>query len=291
MPGPAVQNYMLGTWFLALKYQPSPDFPNGATGQGTEVWWAGPGGYSMIEEYYQNDANEHVEEFSPAWWDEEAGGQRFLYCGNTVPEGCYFSKGVFRWEDDNLVFREERERGGKKITYSLTFRDITPRSFTQVNAEGDSGNPAKPTLTIRASKVFGKPALTLTSRSLYASWHTRGFYERAAVPYGNTERLLRQGGIGRQLMTFPAESICFIFSTRRTRVSSFFASEYHTMNSFLCVNDKAFSFWVSFVPSARRSGKGTSISRFSVSGSSLMVTRSPALTPVFLRTSALTTMY
>jgi hypothetical protein len=49
-------------------------------------------------------------------------------------------------------------------------------------------------------------------------------------------------GNGRQLMTFPAESICFIFSTRRTRVSSFFASEYHTMNSFLCVNDKLLSF-------------------------------------------------
>jgi len=46
----------------------------------------------------------------------------------------------------------------------------------------------------------------------------------------------------RQLMTFPAESICFIFSTRRMRVSSFLASEYQTMNSFLWVNDKAFNF-------------------------------------------------
>jgi len=38
---------------------------------------------------------------------------------------------------------------------------------------------------------------------------------------------------GRQLMTFPAESICFIFSTLRARVSSFLAPEYQTMNSFL----------------------------------------------------------
>lgn len=30
---------------------------------------------------------------------------------------------------------------------------------------------------------------------------------------------------GRQLMTFPVESICFIFCTLRTRVSSFLASE------------------------------------------------------------------
>lgn len=45
-----------------------------------------------------------------------------------------------------------------------------------------------------------------------------------------------------QLMTFPAESICFIFSTRRVRVSSFLAAEYQTMNSFLWVNDKLSNF-------------------------------------------------
>jgi hypothetical protein len=50
------------------------------------------------------------------------------------------------------------------------------------------------------------------------------------------------------LMTFPDKSIAFIFSTRRARVSSFFASEYQTTNSFLWLNDKQFSFSVSFAP-------------------------------------------
>jgi hypothetical protein len=39
-------------------------------------------------------------------------------------------------------------------------------------------------------------------------------------------------------MTFPSESIAFIFSTRRMRVSSFLASEYQTTNSFLWLNDR-----------------------------------------------------
>jgi hypothetical protein len=39
---------------------------------------------------------------------------------------------------------------------------------------------------------------------------------------------------------FPSESIAFIFSTRRTRVSSFLASEYQTTNSFLLLNDRLF---------------------------------------------------
>ena len=50
------------------------------------------------------------------------------------------------------------------------------------------------------------------------------------------------GSFSYQLMTSPDESICFIFSSRRARVSSFLASEYQTMNSFLCVKDKPLSF-------------------------------------------------
>jgi hypothetical protein len=75
-----------------------------------------------------------------------------------------------------------------------------------------------------------------------------------------------------QLITLPAASICFIFSTRRARVSSFFASEYQTMNSFLCVKDKLLSFWVNFVPSPFCRGMGTSIWRFSAS----VITSKPA---------------
>jgi pimeloyl-ACP methyl ester carboxylesterase len=73
-------------------------------------------------------------------------------------------------------------------------------------------------------------------------------------------------------MTFPSESIAFIFSTRRARVSSFLASEYQTTNSFLWLNDRRFSFSVSFAPSAFRSWMGISMSRFSVSGARTIVT-------------------
>jgi len=154
MPGPSVQNSMLGTWSLNLKYEPSSEKPKGATGLATEVWWAGPGGYSVIEEAYQDDAAEHIEEFSPAWWDSQAGGQRFLYCANSLPEGCYIPKELFRWEGNNLVVRQERKRDGKTITYSLVFTDITPRSFTQINEEGESGKPMKRTLTMTAAKLL-----------------------------------------------------------------------------------------------------------------------------------------
>ena len=153
MPGPALQNNMLGTWSLTLQYAPSTERPNGASGRATEVWWAGPGGYSVIEEYYQNDANEHVEEFIPNWWDSQAGGQRFLYCADAVPDGCHLSKNVAEWEGDRNVYAEDREESGKKITVQETFEDISPNSFTQIMKEGESGKALKPTITMRARKV------------------------------------------------------------------------------------------------------------------------------------------
>ena len=153
MPGPDVQNNMLGTWSIRVKYEPSAEMPNGGTGDGTEVWRPGPGGNSVIEEYYQNDANEHREEFSPAWWDEQAGGQRFVFCANSVPDGCLLSKNVAKWEGESLVYSEEREEAGRKIIVSEVFTDITPSSFTQISKQGDSANSLKPTIVIRARKV------------------------------------------------------------------------------------------------------------------------------------------
>lgn len=153
MPGPAVQNSMLGTWLLALKYAPGTERPNGASGQATEVWWAGPGGYSVIEEYYQNDANEHIDEFIPNWWDSQAQGQRFLFCANTVPYGCQLSKNVAKWEGDRNLYTEEREGGGKKMTVQEIFEDISANSFTQVLKEGESGKALNPTITMQAKKV------------------------------------------------------------------------------------------------------------------------------------------
>jgi hypothetical protein len=160
MPGPAVQNSMLGTWCIKIKYEPgAPRMPNGGTGEGEEVWWPGPGGYSVIEEYYQKDANEWKEEFIPAWWDTEAGGQRFIGCSNTLPQGCLLSKNVAKWEGDRNTYTEEDEESGKRVTYREVFENITAASFTQVLQRGESEKELKTELIIQATKVSSRPKI------------------------------------------------------------------------------------------------------------------------------------
>jgi len=54
MPGLDVQNLMLGSWSTQVRYEPTPETPDGETGTGTEIWRRGPGGLSVIEEYRNN---------------------------------------------------------------------------------------------------------------------------------------------------------------------------------------------------------------------------------------------
>lgn len=155
MPGPEVQNLMLGTWSIQIKYAPTPEMPKGGTGAGTEIWRPGPGGLSVIEEYHEKNEKGDVEGLGLAWWDSKAQGQRFVWCENSNPNGCYVSKEVAKWDGTSLVWNEEQENAGKKRVYSEVFRDVSPTSFTQVLGEGEPGEPLKTTVTIRATKLPG----------------------------------------------------------------------------------------------------------------------------------------
>jgi hypothetical protein len=152
MPGPDVQNLMLGVWSIKATYAPTPEIPNGGTSEGTEIWRPGPGGLSVIEEKHEESAKGKSDGFSIGWWDEQAGGQRFVWCANDVPQGCVVPKNVAKWEGDRLVFREDTQKGGRQITHAEIFSDIKPNSFTQVLQEGEAGKPLKNTVTISAKR-------------------------------------------------------------------------------------------------------------------------------------------
>lgn len=152
MSGPDAQNLMLGVWAIKVTYAPSAKLPDGGTGEGTETWRPGPGGLSVIEEYHEKNAKGDVEGFSIGWWDKNAGGQRFVWCANDVPQGCVVPESVAKWQGDRLIFREDTQEHGRKITHAEIFTDITPDSFTQLLQEGEPGEAPKTTVTILARR-------------------------------------------------------------------------------------------------------------------------------------------
>ena len=159
MPGPEIQNLMLGKWSIKVHY-PSSEKPNGDTGQGTETWRPGPGGRSVIEEYREKNSKGEVEGLGLAWWDKDAQGQRFVWCESDLPSGCYVSKAVAKWEGENLVWKEEQEVGGAKTAYAETFREITPGSFVQELQEGENLQNLRTTAMITASRIKTQAIMT-----------------------------------------------------------------------------------------------------------------------------------
>jgi len=56
LPGPELQDFMLGTWRTEAQYERTADMPDGGTAFGTEIWRPGPGGMSVIEEFSEQNA-------------------------------------------------------------------------------------------------------------------------------------------------------------------------------------------------------------------------------------------
>jgi hypothetical protein len=152
MPGPHVQDLMLGTWSIEVTHEPGPGYPQRRVTRGQEIWRIGPGGRSLIEEYDEADPADPRHEFGIAWWDDLEKGQKVLWCGDYQPSGCALVPGAARWEGNSLVQTVEADESGKHLVRQEIFTDITATSFTQVLKEGPALAELKTTTTIHAKR-------------------------------------------------------------------------------------------------------------------------------------------
>jgi hypothetical protein len=141
-----------GTWSIKEKFAPDAGSPNGAMGEGNIVWRAGPGRFSVIEEYRSKRGSVEVTGMGVFWWDESAQGYRTIWCESTNPGGCISFRNVARWEGPELTLVEDYEVNGKKVVFKETFGDIAPGGFTQTLYGGEAGKELKVDQIIRATK-------------------------------------------------------------------------------------------------------------------------------------------
>ena len=146
-------NVFVGTWSLSETYEPNEWMPNGGVGQGQQIWRAGPGGRSLMEEYHSTNPNGDISGLSVTWWDDEAQGYRAIWCDSSNPGGCVVMAKLAKWEGDQFVLADQFERNGKKFTFKEIVSDITSTSFTQTQYLGESSEELAKLMTIRAVKV------------------------------------------------------------------------------------------------------------------------------------------
>ena len=137
-----------GTWSITETYEPTDTMPEGATGKGEEVWRAGPGGRSVIEEYRSTTSSG----FGLGWWEVESGGFRLNWCSNEDPNGCTRLSHVAQWQSGTWVVRHVGRANKQVFELKEVFSDIKPTSFTQTLYQGPPGK-LKRFLTIKAIRV------------------------------------------------------------------------------------------------------------------------------------------
>ncbi len=136
---------LAGTWSITEEYDSSDSMPKGSTGSGQEVWRAGPGDRSIIEEYRSNTSTG----FGLGWWEEESAGFRINWCSDNDPHGCTRLSEVAIWQGSTWVVRHKINENGSDSELKEVFSEIKANSFTQTLYQGTPNN-LKRFLTIKA---------------------------------------------------------------------------------------------------------------------------------------------
>jgi hypothetical protein len=147
-----------GTWALTEKYEPIYLTPKGGEGTGEQVFRAGPGGFTLSEDYHSNTPAGELFGFGVLWWDQTKGIQH-MWCINIFPTGCEMFPAPPqpgpRWDGKQLVIHIEGAKDGKKVVWHEVISDITPHSFVQTADIGESGGQLKRWFTIHAVRSRG----------------------------------------------------------------------------------------------------------------------------------------
>ena len=150
---------MVGDWTTDEKFE-AGDFMPAGTGKGSETTRLGPGGLSLVSDYHARNVMGEVHGHGMIWWDPKEQVFRNLWCDNVAPSGCELS-GPGKWDGDNLVFQDETELMGRKITMKVTLTDLKPDSHTfTVDVAGDNGQMQR-AMTFRYTRrpaAAAKPA-------------------------------------------------------------------------------------------------------------------------------------
>lgn len=146
-------NALGGTWSTYEQYEHAYLTPAGGVGAGEQTFRAGPGGFTLLEDYHSKTPAGELFGFGVVWWNQ-AKGLQHLWCINVYPTGCEMfpppPQPGPQWDGKRLVIRIEGEQDGKKTVWLEILSEITPNSFTQTVDLGEAGEPLRRWFTTHA---------------------------------------------------------------------------------------------------------------------------------------------
>lgn len=148
-----------GKWSLEIKFESDKSTSNATTTHGEEVWRAGPGNLTFLQEEHLPIAGGELFLLGIIWWDSKTKDFHGMECNNHNPHVCDVKGSltdiVIQWDGKAFVINEQEPapNGGRRLWRESTL-DITPTSFLQT---GDTcnldGSGCKRLLTIHATRT------------------------------------------------------------------------------------------------------------------------------------------
>lgn len=76
----------IGKWNVAIRTLPGKDSPKGGLDHGVMIMKKGPGGFSVVQDYWSHGSSGDIVGQSYAWWDPSAKAYKSVWCDNA--QGC-----------------------------------------------------------------------------------------------------------------------------------------------------------------------------------------------------------
>ena len=136
---PALIQSFSGHWTLSVKFETVSGLPPGTEGKGEETWRAAVGGKALLSEESWKAGPIDMSLLGVIWWDGNQNKLHAMDCNNQGKSICDPKDAVealvINWNGDELII-DEPERGpdGKLVTSRVTFRDIKPDSFSEIDS-------------------------------------------------------------------------------------------------------------------------------------------------------------
>ncbi len=138
-PLPDLIQSFSGRWTLSVNFESASGLPPGTEGKGEETWRAAVGGKTLLSEESWKVGPVDMSLLGVIWWDGNQNKLHAMDCNNQGKSICDPKEAVealvINWNGDELII-DEPEKGpdGKLVTSRVTFRDIKPDSFSEIDS-------------------------------------------------------------------------------------------------------------------------------------------------------------
>jgi hypothetical protein len=157
-PLPALIKSFSGHWTLSVRFEPASGMPLGTEGKGEETWRAAVGGKTLLSEESWKAGPADMSLLGIIWWDAKDEKLHAMDCNDQGKSICDPKDAaeavVMNWSGGVLTI-EEPERGpdGKLVTSRVTFKDIKPDSFSEIDSIALAPGKFETMMTIHAVRT------------------------------------------------------------------------------------------------------------------------------------------